>query len=49
MKRPNKKDFERDSHGAFGEYETHFDSGGYAAALDEYINYLDEQYNKSAK
>lgn len=49
MKRPEKKDFERDSHGAFGEYETSFDSRGYADALDEYIKYLDEQYAKSTK
>jgi len=49
MKRPNKKDFERDSHGAFGEYETHFDGSGYAKVLDEYINYLDNEYKKLNK
>ena len=40
MKKPNKKDYEIDSHGAFGEYEMHFDSRGYADALELYLEFI---------
>ena len=45
MKKPNINDFERDSHGAFGEYETSLNVYGYAKALNNYIEFLEEKYN----
>lgn len=45
MKKPKKSTYETDSHGAFGEYETHMSWRSYAEALKQYINYLEETYN----
>lgn len=39
--KPRREDFEQDSHGAFGEYETHFNARGYANALEKYMERLE--------
>ena len=44
MKKPKRSDFERDSHGAFGEYESHMSWRDYAFALEEYNKYVEESY-----
>ena len=41
MRKPIPSEHEQDSHGAFGEYESHMSWYSYSQALEKYIEYLE--------
>lgn len=47
MKKPQRKDFIKYSHGAFGEPESYFDAHSYLRDLEDYTDYLEDELNKS--